>query len=443
MLNLRRMGLFLLLAIIVSPNLHAAINILEHGAKGDCVTDDAPVINAVIHSIAFQDGPLHAGAIYFPAPPGGCYLVDETITLPAPPSEAFNVVISLAGDGRGVSVIKAGAAMSSVLEKDANWNKGGTVTDLTFDANGLAKHAISVLSGDELRFTRIEGLNGTVDDMHMGGVANHTGGEFFVTDSTFANYITFPPYNVYLDVQSTDNEFLNDVEINAKIANIQENGGSNHFTGNHAYGWPLQYCPEYSFVTAFTSLWIGNQSDCSNQAAFLVNNWNTLIQGNFIQGAANHAICVSPQVGGNIVTNNMSLFNNANEPGADAVVQGVMENGNVTCKGQGVHTATWGNDLNFGISNIVQDNWPTSNENVWDALFTGDVNQTAAIGIGTPDPQATLDINGFARLTTNSSAPVSCLASNKGAIALNSESRLCVCDGAYWKFDSSGQVCNW
>lgn len=333
--------------------------------------------------------------------------------------------------------------MTSVFEKDANWNKGGTITDLTFDANGLAQHAISVLAGDELRFTRIEGLNGTVDDMHMGGVANHTGGEVFVTDSTFANYITFPPYNVYLDVQSTDNEFLNDVEINAKIANIQENGGSNHFTGNHAYGWPLQYCPEYSFVTAFTSMWIGNQSDCSNQAAFLVNSWNTLIQGNFIQGAANHAVCVSPQVGGNIITNNMSLFNNANEPAADAVVQSAMENGNVSCKGQGVHTATWGNDLNFGISNIVQGNWPTSNENVWDALFTGDVNQTTAIGIGTPDPQATLDINGFARLTTNSSAPVSCQASNKGAIALNSESRLCVCDGAYWKFDSSGQVCHW
>ena len=444
MLILKRLLLLMLVAFLAQPCLHAAINILDRGAKGDCHTNDAPVINAVIRSIAFQDGPIHSGAIYFPPPPGGCYLVDQTIVLPSPNAEQFNAVISLIGDGRGVSILKAGAVMDSVLEKDADWNQGDTITDLTFDANGLAKHAISVLGGNELRFTRIEGLNGTVDDLHMGGVANHFGGESFVTDSLFANYLTFPPYNIYIDVESTDNEFTNDVEINAKTANIEEvAGGSNHFTGNHAYGWPLQYCPEYSFVTAYTSLWIGNQSDCSNQAAFLVNSWNTIVQSNFIQGAANHAICVSPQVGANVITGNTALFNNQNEPASDAVVQGVMEDGQVSCEGPGVHTATWGNDLNFGISNIVQNNWPTSNENLWSTLYTADLNQTPALGIGTTAPQATLDIKGFARLATNSSAPAACVAENKGAIALNSASRLCTCDGSSWKLDSSGQECHW
>ena len=443
MLILKRLSLTLLFALFAQSQLHAAINILEHGAKGDCVTNDAPVINALIRSIAFQDGPIHSGAIYFPAPPGGCYRVNEPILLPSQPDESYNIVISLIGDGRGVSIIKAGAAMDSVLEKDANWNQGDSITDLTFDANGVAKHAISLLGGIELRLTRVEGLNATVDDLHMGGVANHGAGESFITDSFFANYITFPPYNIYVDVQSTDNEFTNNIEINAKTANIEETGGSNHFTSNHAYGWPLQYCPTYSFVTAFTSIWVGNQSDCSSEAAFLVNSWNTMVESNFIQGAANHAICVSPQVGGNVITGNTALFNNQNEPASDAVVQGVMAGNQVSCKGPGVHTATWGNDLNFGISNIVQNNWPTSNENIWSALYTADVNQTPAIGIGTTTPQATLDINGFARLNTNASEPTACVASNKGAIALNSASHLCICDGASWKLDSSGQQCRW
>ena len=438
---LKRFALPLFFALAFRPSLHAAINVLDHGVKGDCRTNDAPAINALIRSIAFQDGPIHSGALYFPAPPGGCYLVNQTIVLPSPDAEQYNAVISLIGDGRGVSVIKAGAAINSLLEKDANWNQGDSITDLTFDANGLAQHAITILNGIELRFTRIEALNATVDDMHFS-----SGGESFVTDSFFANYKTFPPYNIYIEDTSTDNELTNNIEINAKTANIDEansGGGTNHFTGNHAYGWPLQYCPDYSFITTYTSIWIGNQSDCSNQAAFLVNSWNTLVENNFIQGAANHAICVSPKVGGNIITGNSALFNNQNEPASDAVVQGVMKDGQVSCEGPGVHTATWGNDLNFGVSNIVQNNWPTSNENIWSALYTADVNQTPAIGIGTTTPRATLDINGFARLTTNTTEPASCQISNKGAIALNSASHLCICDGSTWKLDSTGQECRW
>lgn len=433
----------LLFFALAQSGLHAAVNILMQGAKGDCVTNDAPAINATIQSIADPKGVTHSGQIYFPKPPGGCYRVNEPIVLPGASSGDYSIEISLVGEGRGVSVIKAGAAMDAVLERGPIWNHGGTVTDLTFDADGKAKHAVLVLSGDELRFTRIEGLNGTVDDIRFDPPANIGSDENFVTDSFFSNTKTFPAYNIYVGPRATDNEFLNNVVVNAKGANIYEVGGSNHMTGNHSYGYPYNLCPTYSFVTAFTSIWIGNQSDCSSEAAFLVNSWQAIIEGNFIQGAANHAICISPKVGDNQVLGNTALFSNSNEPDSDAVVQGVIEDGQVSCKGPGVHTATWANDLNFGTPNIVANNWPASNEALWSSVFPATVNQSPAIGVGTASPKATLDVNGFARLTTNTSAPAVCEAANKGAIALNSASHLCICDGKSWNLDSSGQACKW
>jgi hypothetical protein len=438
----RLLLVFLGAVLGLTPCARAAINILSDGAKGDCVTNDAPAINAVIQSLG--NSSTHSGEIYFPKPPGGCYLVDEPLQLPGGPRDfSYNVVISLIGDGRGVSVIRAGAAMNAVLQKDAFWDKGDTVTDLTFDANALAKHAIDVLGGTEIRFTRIEGLNGTVDDLRLEAATNLSSGEDYVSDSYFANFTTFPPYNVYVG-NSTDNGFIDNIMWNAKIANVIEAaGGSNRFVGNHAYGYPLQYCPTYSFVTAFTSVWIGNQSDCSNEAAFLVNNWQAVIEGNFIQGAKNHGVCISPKAGDVQVIGNTIGFDQPNAPADNSVVQGVMENGNVSCQGPAVHTSTWSNPLNFGTSNIVVNNWPASNESLWTTVFPGDVNQGPAIGIGTTTPQATLDISGFARLSTNASEPAACRTGNRGAIALNSASHLCICDGESWKLDSSGKECPW
>ena len=436
-----RAVLLCLLTVASSANLHAAINILNAGAKGDCKTDDAPAINAAIQSIA--NSTTHEGKIYFPQAPGGCYLVDEPIVLPGAASNNQNNVITMAGDGRGVSILRAGAATDAVLEKDINYNTGDTVTDMTFDANALAQHAIWVRGGAELRFTRIEGLNGLADDFNASAPARRWSGENFVSDSYFFNTKTFPPYNILVG-NSTDNEFTNNVAENGKVANIAESGGgSNHFVGNHAYGYPQQFCPQYSFIAEFTSIWIGNQSDCSNEAAFLVNNWQAQIQDNFIQGAANHGICITPKAGNVLVQGNEIGFVKANAPADNAIVQGVMESGQVSCAGEAVHTSTWGNPLNYGATNFVMGNSPSSNENLWAGLYTGTVNRAAAIGIGTPTPQATLDVNGFARLSVNSSEPASCQASTKGAIALNSASRICVCDGSGWKMDSTGQACSW
>jgi hypothetical protein len=66
------------------------------------------------------------------------------------------------------------------------------------------------------------------------------------------------------------------------------------------------------------------------------------------------------------------------------------------------------------------------------------------VGIGTTSPQATLDVNGYARLTLQSSQPVACAAGNAGAIALNHLAQMCACNGSSWIFaDSVGAACSW
>ena len=63
----------LFLAVMFQSQLHASINILNSGAKGDCVANDAPAINAAIQSLA--NGATHSGEVSFQASgwllPGG------------------------------------------------------------------------------------------------------------------------------------------------------------------------------------------------------------------------------------------------------------------------------------------------------------------------------------------------------------------------------------
>jgi Pectate lyase superfamily protein len=421
-----------------------AVNVLDSGAIGDCVHDDSAAINRVIGRLEnpMDTAPAasHTGAVYFPKPPGGCYLVLAPIRLLGPRFGDGNVnfVITLLGDGRGVSVIRAGAPIDAVLEKDGAWNRGDTVSDLTFDANALASHAIHWKGGAEVRFTRIEGLNGTVDDLRLGGQ-----GEDFFSDSMFMNFTTFPLYNVYVEASSTDNEFTNNVAANASIANIREDsGGTNHFISNHGYGWPESLCPQYGFVAAYQSIWTGNQSDCSTEAGFLVTSWSTTVVGNIIQGAMNHGICLSPAGGGNTIVGNMTVFAhrngavNDNVPPANAVVQGIVSDGAVSCAGPGIRTAVWATAANSGTGNVVINNTPTSNENLWNALYT-DGQQSPSIGIGTAKPAARLDVDGDIRVGDGASA---CDIARAGAIRFDRAVAMFFgCNGSRWVSFAAGK----
>lgn len=56
---------------------------------------------------------------------------------------------------------------------------------------------------------------------------------------------------------------------------------------------------------------------------------------------------------------------------------------------------------------------------------------------------ATLDVNGFMRLARNSAQPVACDASRRGAVALTSQTRMCVCTDAGWRLVNTDTVCSW
>lgn len=53
------------------------------------------------------------------------------------------------------------------------------------------------------------------------------------------------------------------------------------------------------------------------------------------------------------------------------------------------------------------------------------------LGVNIEDPQATLDINGYAKLKPYSEQPVSCTSSRRGTIVMNNNYDLCVCRPAY------------
>jgi len=66
------------------------------------------------------------------------------------------------------------------------------------------------------------------------------------------------------------------------------------------------------------------------------------------------------------------------------------------------------------------------------------------VGIGTTNPQAMLDINGYAKLAVQTAAPATCASANKGAFAMTTHNGLCFCNGSAWnKVESPATACTW
>ena len=438
-----------------------ATDVMANGAVGDCKTDDSAAINGAIAYLSNPNGEIHTGEVYFPKPPGGCYLIGQPIVLP-PHYGSGSAVITLLGEGAGVSVIRAGAKMEAVLIAGSlsSWHTGDTITDMTFDANGAANYAIDIQGGSGFKIARVEGLNAVKSDLEIDG-NGHNDGENFVSDSLFQNnynvQYTGAPYNVFIGPGSSSNDLTNNVEVNGRYSNIYNSGNSSHFTGNHGFGYPYVDCPLYAFVASYLDVWTNNQIDCATGAGFYINNWNVTVTNNIIQGVGEQeaggkkvyppGVCVSSKTGGSTITANVIAT------AADDLLQPelaiVQSNADGSCTNGGVPTSTWGNNQNNGASNVVLNNTPASHENIWNMLYVSNPSSSlpnpgvSQIGIGTSSPHATLDINGFARLAMNSGAPAKCTIANIGAIALNSAGHICECNGTLWSFDSNGQACTW
>ena len=150
-------------------------------------------------------------------------------------------------------------------------------------------------------------------------------------------------------------------------------------------------------------------------------------------------------------------------------INGVYEGGNDIFtvnvgQNQGLNVDEWGNvDAYFlYVGNIAtgwDDNVSTyaiSSEDGSDLYLTTDSTGTGnnnillipqgtgKVGIGTTTPQATLDVNGYAKLLPQTAAPATCTSTNKGAIAMTTNNGLCFCNGSAWnKVESPATACAW
>jgi hypothetical protein len=120
---------------------------------------------------------------------------------------------------------------------------------------------------------------------------------------------------------------------------------------------------------------------------------------------------------------------NQNTAIGNSACSGVTTGSTNICIGylSGVASATGSNQLSIG-----------------NAIY-GDLS-TPKIGIGQSSPNATLDVNGYIKLKTNSAAPVACSATYQGSIAYTggTTNYLCFCDGTSWKqVHSPATACTW
>ena len=112
------------------------INVMAapYSAKGDCVSDDTNALQSALNTHRF---------VYFPAPPGGCYLVSHTLILqagdylygasannPNPGDPAAGVVIRLA-PGSNVPLL------ATYTSAQGGGNEYMDVENIAFDGNGM------------------------------------------------------------------------------------------------------------------------------------------------------------------------------------------------------------------------------------------------------------------------------------------------------------------
>jgi len=107
---------------------------------------------------------------------------------------------------------------------------------------------------------------------------------------------------------------------------------------------------------------------------------------------------------------------------------------------------TGSNNILIGTSNAVTTPAAdtTNHLNIGNTIY-GNLS-TDSVGIGTATPYATLDVNGYAKLKTNSAAPVACSATYKGSIAYTggTTNYLCFCNGTGWmQAHSPATACTW
>jgi hypothetical protein len=121
----------------ISASVNSQLNVIAYGAKGDCSTDDHnAIVAAQTAAQTYAVGSNAPAAIYFPKPPGGCYLT----------STVQWTGVSLIGQPAGIGIgspTTAGVVIKGKPGQDVlhvpdpttstyTWNPTWTIRDITF-----------------------------------------------------------------------------------------------------------------------------------------------------------------------------------------------------------------------------------------------------------------------------------------------------------------------
>lgn len=130
----------------------AVFNVKAYGAKGDGTTNDAAAIQAALTAAA-----VSGGTVFVPA---GTYKVNTELTA----ASGVRVI----GDGLDVSILRAGAAIASVLA--VNTSGKTKVSELTLDGNSYATSAMRANGGCALAsFDRVKFTGALRDGLYFDG----------------------------------------------------------------------------------------------------------------------------------------------------------------------------------------------------------------------------------------------------------------------------------
>ena len=125
----------------VNASVNSQINVMAppYNAKGDCTTDDQVAINAALRAADSAASGGRPAVVYFPKPPGGCYL---TSTL-AWYGESLEGQPPAVGGGYAAVIIKGKPGQDILHAADPTtsttpWNNGWSIQHIAFDVDNSA-----------------------------------------------------------------------------------------------------------------------------------------------------------------------------------------------------------------------------------------------------------------------------------------------------------------
>ncbi|MGE1101264.1 glycosyl hydrolase family 28-related protein [Peribacillus simplex] len=249
------------------------INVKWYGAKGDGITDDTQAIQKLFNTLPKNS------VLFFPS---GTYKISSKLK--------WDGTISLVGQNRENTILKAFVPFSTLLYKNDEHIECGCIENLTFDGNGKVDYVFDFPKGKGLRISSNYFKNARERVVRIGN--SHEWGAYELyfynnnvigIESSIGYLGRMPEYALEISENCSDSSFFNNIITNSRRAGILSTGGHNHINDNHIYGYPNDYKMRYSIeITSPTSNYYRNRCDTPLEAGIYVKGWGNSIDSNLI-----------------------------------------------------------------------------------------------------------------------------------------------------------------